>query len=152
MPPSHPYSAMVVVPAAQRAAAEVVASVALGRDCTGEIGAPLSADGSVPETHYASNAPLTTEEYFALLNAFWPPLSPGALLGAEVFTTVTRGVDDLPGATTLVPDPEAPGGWALLPVALIDVGDPVPDVHPLQRRWTTDRVLVEVGLLPAFEL
>lgn len=143
------YSAILVVATASVAAAEQLAGQALGRSCEGEIGAPLSADGLDPITHRWCCAALMSGEYFALLAAFYGEGSPGASLGVEVYTVVTPGVDDVPGATTAVPDGE--GGWRLLPVVILGVGDPVPDpaeVHPLCRRWTVDRVLVEIGLTP----
>lgn len=143
------YSAILLVATASVADAEQLAGQALGRSCEGEIGAPLSADGLDPITHRWCCAALTAEEYFALLAAFYGDASPGAALGVEVYTVPTPGLDDVPGATTAVPDGE--GGWVQLPVVVIGVGDPVPDpaeVHPLCRRWTADRVLAEIGLTP----
>lgn len=149
MPRHYIYSAILVVAESNVAAAEALAGAAIGRPCEGEIGAPLSADGLDPITHRWCCAALTAEEYLALLAAFYGEGSPGAALGVEVFTVPTPGVDDVPGATTAVPDGE--GGWLSLPVVVLDVGDPVPDpaqVHPLCRRWTVDRVLAEIGLTP----
>ena len=145
------YSAILLVATASVADAEQLAGQALGRSCEGEIGAPLSADGLDPITHRWCCAALTAEEYFALLAAFYGDVSPGATLGVEVFTVVTPGVDDVPDATAAVPDGE--GGWLQLPVVIIDVGDPIPDpsiIHPLCRRWTIDRIILEIGLIPCW--
>lgn len=149
MPQRYVYSAILVVAELGVVAAEALAGAAIGRSCVGEIGAPLSADGLDPITHRWCCAALTQAEYFALLAAFYGDASPGAALGVEVYTVPTPGVDDVPGATTAVPDGE--GGWVQLPVVVIGVGDPAPDpaeVHPLCRRWTADRVLAEIGLTP----
>ena len=147
MADGYTYTAILVVPAAEVATTEALVSQVLGRDCTGEIGAPMSANG-LTLTHYGCCAALKQSEYVALLAAFFGEGSPGAALGAEVYTVVTPCVD-VAGATAAVPDGE--GGWVQLPIAVIGVGDDVPDpavVHPLCRRWTVDRVLVEIGLAP----
>lgn len=138
--PSHPYSAALVVPAALRDACEALAGAALGRDCTGEIGAPLSAGESEP-THFWCNVSLTPEEYWALLVVPWPE-------GVEVFTTVTPRIDDVEGATTAVPDGE--GGWTQEPVYIVAVGEEPPaEVNPFRRRWIVpEGVLTRVGLAP----
>ncbi len=138
---NHPYNVLVVVPVAAAAAAEALASSVLGRPCDGEISAPLSADGQAPPTHRAAHVGLTASEYASLAAAFHGVGTSGDGLGAQVFTCILRGADDVPGASVTI-------GEETHAVHVIAGSEPVGDGHPLARRWTTERALADLGLRP----